>query len=121
MPMRPLVVLLLLSLASCAGGALAPGANVSVTGGATSAGAMRRDLYAFSDDSMRGRRTGTPDALRAARFLVERVRALGLEPAGDSLYLQRVPLQRERYSAATHMAVEDHDGRSTPQIGRAHV
>ena len=67
--------------------------------------ALRRDLAAFADDSMRGRETGTPDAFRAARFLADRVRALGLEPAGDSLYLQRVPMERETFTDAAHLEV----------------
>jgi hypothetical protein len=113
MLMRPTLFFLLLSLVSCANSALVSGGATPATAGASSAGALRRDLYAFADDSMRGRRTGTPDATRAARFLVDRVRALGLEPAGDSLYIQRVPLQRERYSAATRIAVEYPDGRHT--------
>jgi hypothetical protein len=113
--MRRLVVplLLLLPLLSCARGARVAAASgpASLTG---SAEALRRDLYAFADDSMRGRKTGTVDAERAARFLVDRVRALGLEPAGDSLYLQRVPLQRGTFTEATRIVVRDRDGRTTP-------
>ena len=40
-------------------------------------------IYAFADDSMRGRETGTENASRAMRFLVDRLQRLGLEPAGD--------------------------------------
>lgn len=74
---------------------------------------LRRDLTAFAHDSMRGRETGTDDATRAASFLAERVRRLGLEPAGDSLYLQRVPLQRESFSEASRIEVQE-GGRTTP-------
>ena len=52
--------------------------------GAVTTEELRRDLYAFADDSMRGRETGSEDATRAMRFLAERVQRLGLEPAGDS-------------------------------------
>ena len=41
-------------------------------------------------DSMEGRRTGTEGSARAARFLAERLRSYGVEPAGDSGYFQRV-------------------------------
>ncbi len=68
---------------------------------------LRRDLYAFADDSMRGRETGTPDADRAARYLAQRVERLGLEPAGDSLFLQRVPLQREFFASSSHIVVTE--------------
>ena len=50
---------------------------------------LRRDLYAFADDSMRGRESGTIDEHRAAAFLADRLKALGLEPAGDSGFFQR--------------------------------
>src|SRR5258708_5846424 len=51
---------------------------------------LSRDLMAFADDSMRGRETGTPDAMRAAQFIAARASLLGLEPLGDCLFYQRV-------------------------------
>jgi len=45
-------------------------------------------------DSMEGRRTGTSGAARAARFIEERFRAVGLEAVGDSGFFQRVPMSR---------------------------
>jgi len=48
-------------------------------------------ISALADDSMQGRRTATPGALRAARYLAGRMQAYGLEPVGDSAYFQRVP------------------------------
>ena len=66
---------------------------------------LRRDLFVFADDSFRGRETGTADALRAAAFLARRAQLLGLEPAGDSLYMQRVPLVRQLLTKATHVVV----------------
>ena len=48
-------------------------------------------ISALADDSMQGRRTATPGALRAARYLAGQLQAYGLEPAGDSAYFQRVP------------------------------
>ena len=62
---------------------------------------LRRDLFAFADDSMRGRETGTPDALRAARFIADRLAALGLSPMGDSGFYQRVPLTRRDFASRT--------------------
>ncbi|HEV7590632.1 MAG TPA: M20/M25/M40 family metallo-hydrolase [Longimicrobium sp.] len=43
-------------------------------------------------DSMQGRLTGTPGMHRAARYLAERFRHFGLDPAGDDGYLQHLPL-----------------------------
>jgi hypothetical protein len=57
---------------------------------------LRRDLFDFAADSFRGRETGTPDADRAARWLASRLALLGLEPAGDSGFFQRVPMNRTR-------------------------
>jgi hypothetical protein len=66
---------------------------------------LRRDLFAFSADSMLGRETGTPGETKAARFLVQRLTALGVEPAGDSMYYQRVPLYRTTLAANTRFGV----------------
>jgi hypothetical protein len=55
--------------------------------------AVREIVSALAADSMEGRRTATPGSARAARFLAERMRAYGLEPAGDSGYFQRVAYQ----------------------------
>jgi hypothetical protein len=83
-----------------------------------SAAELRRDLFIFADDSFRGRETGTADAQRAAAFLARRVQQLGLEPAGDSLYMQRVPLVRETVARATELIVSSLTGeRQTLRIG----
>ncbi|MGI9042612.1 MAG: hypothetical protein ACR2GK_00650, partial [Gemmatimonadaceae bacterium] len=47
---------------------------------------VRRILTALAHDSMEGRRTGSPGADRAARFIAAEMKAIGLEPAGDSAY-----------------------------------
>ena len=73
---------------------------------------LRRDLFIFADDSFRGRETGTADAQRAAAFLARRVQQFGLEPAGDSLYMQRVPLVRQTFGRATQFTVSLAGGRS---------
>ena len=49
-------------------------------------------LSTLAADSMEGRRTGTPGAHRAARFLAAELERYGVEPAGDDGYFQRVPL-----------------------------
>ena len=71
-------------------------------GGATAitADELRRDLFVFASDSFGGRATGTPHAEKAARFLATRLKALGVEAAGDSGYLQRVPLKRNTMAAS---------------------
>jgi hypothetical protein len=67
---------------------------------AITADALRRDLFVFASDSFGGRSTGTPYAAKAARFLATRLQALGIEPAGDSGFFQRVPLKRNTMAAS---------------------
>ena len=109
---------LLFALPACAPApSVAPAEPVAPLASEITADELRRDLFAFADDSMRGRETGTRDALRAAEFLAARVQRLGLEPAGDSLFLQRVPLEEESLRAASRVVVEER-GRATPlEIG----
>jgi hypothetical protein len=113
---------LVVALAACASVSASPAGRVPVIDpppdGTISASSLRRDLAAFADDSMRGRETGTPDALRAARFLADRVRRLGLEPAGDSLFLQRVPLQRDSFTGSSRIDVQVGRTVTNLRIGR---
>ncbi len=69
------------------------------SGPAITADELWRDLTVFAADSFGGRATATAYAAKAARFLVARLQSLGVEPAGDSGYLQRVPLKRNRMTA----------------------
>jgi Zn-dependent M28 family amino/carboxypeptidase len=56
---------------------------------------IRADVRVLSDDAMQGRETGTPGFDRAADAVAARMRAIGLQPAGDhSGYAQIVPLLR---------------------------
>jgi hypothetical protein len=80
-------------------------------------GELARDLKAFAHDSMRGRETGTPDAMRAARFIADRVAALGLEPIGDTMYFQRVPMVRQILTADTRVTVIGPHAEQTLRIG----
>ncbi|MBI3791280.1 MAG: M28 family peptidase [Gemmatimonadetes bacterium] len=96
-------------LAACA--ARTPSGAPS-TAVAPTAEELRRDLYAFADDSMRGRESGTRDAQRAAFFLGERLRTLGFTPAGDSGFYQRVPLTRTTVASQSTATVTTPGGAS---------
>jgi hypothetical protein len=74
------------------------------------AGELRRDLMVLASDSLRGRETGTLDERRAAAFLAARAAALGLTPAGDSGYVQRVPLIRTAFGDGTRFTVRPAHG-----------
>ena len=57
-------------------------------------------LRAFAHDSMMGRQAGTEGHLRATRYLADRARAFGLEPAGENgTYLQEVPMVERRMTS----------------------
>jgi hypothetical protein len=67
---------------------------------------IRRDLFALASDSMRGRRAGTPDELRAAVWVAERAREAGLQPAGDDgTYFQFYPLRRITVATTSRVSV----------------
>ena len=78
---------------------------------------LRRDLDVFASDSFRGREAGTPDELRAARWLAERLRQIGVEPAGDSGYFHRVTLFRQRFGPGTSLRVVGPSGTTSLAIG----
>jgi len=78
---------------------------------------LRQDLYAIAADSFRGRETGTPDADRAAAWIARRLERLGLEPAGDSGYFQRVPMRRTK-TIVKELTVTTPDGKRTMALGK---
>lgn len=91
-PRRLVALVTLLVAAACA-------RQTSITNTPAASGSMRVDsahvyalLSALADDSMQGRRTGTEGGLRAARWIAGQMQAIGLTPAGDSGFYQRVPL-----------------------------
>lgn len=56
---------------------------------------LKKDLYAFADAHFRGRSAGTLDELKAAMWLGEVYRNIGLKPAGDdSTYFQYFTMWR---------------------------
>jgi hypothetical protein len=97
-------VLLFVTIVACAPAGSSTG-SLPEPAAAVAAGELRRDLFTFAADSFLGRETGTPASLKAARFIADRAVALGLEPAGDSLYYQRVPLVRNVLGSATQFSV----------------
>jgi hypothetical protein len=67
-------------------------AGVPTVAAITACDLMTR-LYAFADDSMRGRQLGTDDNVRATTWLANEARRIGLKPAGEhGDYFQRIPL-----------------------------
>jgi hypothetical protein len=63
------------------------------TTAAISACDLMTRLYKFADDSMGGRKVGSPDHERATAYIAAEAKRLGLEPAGENgSYFQSLPL-----------------------------
>ncbi len=106
--MRTRVALCSLSLASVLAACVSSPPPVTTSPGAVRAitpDELRRDLMVFASDSFMGRETGTAGEAKAARFIVERLTSLGVEPAGDSMYYQRVPMYRTVLTSNTRFSV----------------
>ena len=114
--MRHRSALGLLLLAACARSA-PPATGPAPAFVPVNADELRRDLYVFASDSFGGRETGTPAATKAARFIANRLVQLGIEPAGDSLYFQRVPLVRAAFAPESRIAVSQGQSTSPLTIG----
>ena len=91
-----ILALSLLPAASACGRGGSPEMKAAPTGGTTSAitpADLRLRSSIFADDSMQGRRAGTPGNVRGNAYLAGELERLGVRPAGDSGgYLQRIPL-----------------------------
>jgi hypothetical protein len=79
------------------------------TSAITPADLMSR-LYVFADDSMNGRRVGTPYHDKGVEYIARELKRLGLKPGGDSgTYFQRIPLMIHNVSATTKFTVDGRD------------
>jgi len=70
------------------------------------------DITVLSDDSLRGRATGTEDYLKAARYVADEFKKAGLEPIGTDGYFQTAHL-------ATARLVPEHSGIALVTNGQA--
>lgn len=78
------------------------------------------DIAAIADDANEGRLTGSPGYMRAARHVIARMRAEGLQPAGTKGYLQPIAFESQVVDqAASHMVLIGADGaRDTLVVGQ---
>lgn len=76
------------------------------------AGAVERHIRVLAHDSLQGRAPGTAGFAGAARYVEERLRAAGLQPAGvDGTFHQPVPLRRATVvESESAMTVETPEG-----------
>jgi Peptidase family M28 len=83
------------ALGACGGGGPTPEAPspTTATSAAISPADLRTRISVFADDSMQGRRTGSPGNVKGNAYIVAELTRLGLQPAGEAgSYLQPVPL-----------------------------
>jgi hypothetical protein len=98
----------LLLLAACGGRGSAPAeAAPAPTSAEITPADLRTRLYAYADDSMQGRRSGTPGGIKATDWIAAEARRLGLEPAGeDGTWFQTVPILLRTLDPASALTVE---------------
>ncbi len=69
---------------------------------------LRTDLYEHADASFKGRAAGTIDELKAAAWVAERYRSIGLKPAGDNnSYFQFFDMCRNRVASTSSVSIND--------------
>jgi hypothetical protein len=70
---------------------------------------LRRDLYVFAGDTMRGREAGTIDEPRAAAWLADQLQHIGVKPFGEfGTWFQWWTMHRTRLSATGTVRVGEH-------------
>ena len=87
------------AIAGCASGAT-PSSSAPTTGTATSTTSaaitpadLRHRLYSYADDSMMGRKAGTPGNDKATQYIANELRRMGVQPGGENgTYFQTVPI-----------------------------
>lgn len=69
---------------------------------------LKNDLKGLADANFKGRSAGTLDELKAAMWLGEKYRSIGLKPAGDDgTYFQYFTLWRNQISEQTKIEIND--------------
>ena len=69
---------------------------------------LKKDLYEMADDHFRGREAGTLDELKVSMWLENKLRAVGLKPAGDDgTYFQFYSMMRNRVAPNSRIRIGD--------------
>ena len=76
------------------------------------------DVSALADDGMEGRLTGSPGYDRAAAYVIARLKAEGLEPAGIDGFLQPMAFEQQVGGPGQKPGHTDSEGRRNPAQGR---
>jgi hypothetical protein len=82
----------------------------SATSAAITAADLRHRVYIYADDSMMGRKAGTPGNDKATQYIADELRRMGMQPGGENgTYFQIVPLLHLQASRTKAITV---DGRN---------
>lgn len=67
---------------------------------------LKQDMYELAADHFNGREAGTPDELKVSMWIAEKIRALGMRPAGDDgTFLQYFEMIRHQVTNATSIRI----------------
>ena len=103
----------LLALTACQRAPVAPGDGYDESAAAV-ARRIEADVRYLADDLLEGRETGSRGYDLAALYVAQRLRAMGLRPAGENGgYTQRVPLLRAQRLAEGNELVIERKGATT--------
>jgi Zn-dependent M28 family amino/carboxypeptidase len=77
------------------------------------------DVRVLADDSMEGRRAGTPGHRRAAEYVAGQFRDANLKPAGEDGFFQPVELESRRIAeSSSSLAFIGEGGRTSLELGK---
>ena len=69
---------------------------------------LKKDLFAMTSDHFRGREAGTLDELKVSMWLADKLRAIGIKPAGDDgTYFQFFSMWRNRIANNSSISIGD--------------
>src|ERR1700753_4297586 len=82
-----------------------------------SAARIKADMAYLASDKLKGREAGTPEYDMAARYVMDQMKQIGLQPAGDKGgYFQHVPLIADRPKDEGKLTLTDGTGREIPLV-----
>jgi hypothetical protein len=84
----------------------AAGAGAAATTPDITAADLRTRLYILADDSMQGRKAGTPGNVKGTDYIAHEAQRIGLEPAGENgSWFQTVPMMTRVLDSASALTV----------------
>jgi len=78
---------------------------------------IKADMAFLASDTLKGREAGTPEYDMAARYVMDQMKQIGLQPAGDKGgYFQHVPLIADRPKDEGKLTLTDETGKVIPLV-----